>query len=238
MAETKTTTKSATSKAPLNVYEKLLKVREELLGIQMNKSGKNGAIGFHFFELTDIVPVATPLFVKYKLLPIITFSSDKVCMTIMNTENPEEFIPLQSPIVYLEGNRGMNAVQSIGATHTYMRRYMYMLALDIVENDTIDAQKGNPVAELPQETKPSKPVTTEERKEIKEKLTDTSAQANDLQIKGLKAALKTLKTLKPDSDTFIQQIVLKTDKFTNISVEQCEQLTENINGMIAELKGE
>jgi hypothetical protein len=33
----------------------------------------------------------------------------------------------------------IQAIQSMGASHTYYRRYLYLMALDLVENDLIDS---------------------------------------------------------------------------------------------------
>jgi hypothetical protein len=41
------------------------------------------------------------------------------------------------------------AIQSLGSTHTYFRRYLWLLALELTEHDSIDS--------LPQEDKP-KPI--------------------------------------------------------------------------------
>jgi hypothetical protein len=39
--------------------------------------------------------------------------------------------------------KGANAMQSLGGIETYQRRYLYMSALDITENDMFDASSGS-----------------------------------------------------------------------------------------------
>jgi hypothetical protein len=51
--------------------------------------------------------------------------------------------------------KGCHPVQNLGATQTYLRRYLYVLALEIVEHDALDATTGS---EAP---KSSKPVTVD-----------------------------------------------------------------------------
>ncbi len=39
--------------------------------------------------------------------------------------------------------KGCHPVQNLGATQTYLRRYLYVLALEIVEHDALDATTGS-----------------------------------------------------------------------------------------------
>ena len=45
-----------------NVYQKLLKARATFLNSEVTKSGKNMQLAFKYFELDDIVPIATKIF--------------------------------------------------------------------------------------------------------------------------------------------------------------------------------
>jgi hypothetical protein len=33
----------------------------------------------------------------------------------------------------------LQAIQNLGSTHTYMRRYLWLMCMEIVENDAVDA---------------------------------------------------------------------------------------------------
>ncbi|MDR1982492.1 MAG: ERF family protein, partial [Holosporaceae bacterium] len=59
-----------------------------------------------------------------------------------NQENPAETLTFSSLTAEVE-LKGCTPIQGIGAVHTYMKRYLYMNALEIVENDMLDAQAGN-----------------------------------------------------------------------------------------------
>jgi hypothetical protein len=65
----------------------------------------------------------------------------KAQLTIVNCEKPDEVITFVSPTKEVE-LKGCTGIQGIGAVHTYMRRYLYMNALEIVENDELDARVG------------------------------------------------------------------------------------------------
>lgn len=45
------------------------------------------------------------------------------------------------------GLKGSTAIQSLGAVHTYMRRYLYVNALEITEPEILDALVGTDVIE-------------------------------------------------------------------------------------------
>ena len=130
-------------------------------------------------------------------------------------------------------------MQALGSSITYMRRYLWQLALDIIEADDIDPNIGAgssttaapAPAAAPKTTK--KPATPAQRTQVKEDLTSTSAPADELQIKGLKNALKQLMELDAEQESFVQEIAVKTDGFTNITKEQCEALVNGVAEMIA-----
>ena len=106
-----------------------------------------------------------------------------------------------------------------------------MMALDICESDSIDANIGKPVA-APSESKA--PATPEKREEIKENLTAPADNATPLQIKGLKAVLKKLKDADPSKEEMIAKIAVETQGFTVISKADCEKLIERVTKMVEE----
>lgn len=231
------TKRMATSTKGVNVYQKLLAARTKFLESNVEKSGKNMHLQFKYFELEDIVPTATRIFNEIGLIPIVTFDSNVATMTMVNTDNPEEtavfFAPFNqlSPIVSNSGNAVTNEMQALGSSITYMRRYLYMIALDICESDSVDAGIGaKPAAPKPAEKKA--PATQEQRQEVKENLTAPSESASALQIKGLKAVLKRLKDADPSKEEMIAKIAIQTQGFTVISKSDCEALIQRITAML------
>lgn len=230
------TTAKETKTANLNVYQKLLVARAKFLESDVQKTGKNMHLSFKYFELDDIVPTATRIFSEVGLIPIVNFTSDVATMTVVNTDNPEEVIPFVAPfnqiapIVSNAGKQATNEMQALGSSITYMRRYLYMIALDICESDSFDANVGKPVT-APQST-PTPPATPEQRQEVKQELTAPEDNATALQIKGLKNVLKKLKDADPSKEEMIAQIAVQTQGFTVISKSDCETLITRITAML------
>ncbi len=132
----------------MNVYQKLLKARADFLAAKVKKSGKNQHLKFDYFELDDIVPVATRIFSEVGLLPVVCFDGELATMRMVDADCPEDYITFTSPVVALTQN-GMNAAQALGATETYQRRYLYYMALDICEPDALDRDQPQQLAKRP-----------------------------------------------------------------------------------------
>lgn len=227
MATTKTT------KEPMNVYQKLIEARSKFLNGGVEKSGKNMSVGFKYFELTDIVPTVTNIFKELGLLGVTNFDKELAVMSIINCEDPLEKIEFTAPfnqiapIVSNAGKQVTNEMQALGSSITYMRRYLYMIAMDIVENDEIEPMIQNDTSA------PTKaPATVEQRQEVKQELTAPAENASDLQIKGLKKVLKELKDKDPSKEDLIAEIAVKTQGFTVISKADCETLINKISAML------
>lgn len=218
--------------ASLNVYQKLLIARDKFLDANVKKSGKNMKLTYMYFELSDIVPIAVPIFTELGLLPLVTFDNEQATMTIVNTDKPDETIVFTSPMREIEvivssrtGGEVTNAIQRLGSVETYQRRYLYMTALDVVESDSIEPMTGSS-----ENTK--LPATAEQRNEVRKELTSPSENATALQIKGLKAVLKKLKDSDPSKEELIAQIAVQTKGFTEISKSDCEALITRITAML------
>lgn len=236
------TKKMATAKTtPTNVYQKLMAARAKFLESDVQKTGKNMHLSFKYFELEDIVPNAIRIFSEVGLIPVVNFTSDTATMTIINTDNPEEVIPFVAPfnqiapIVSNAGKQATNEMQALGSSITYMRRYLYMIALDICESDSIDANIGKgETPSAPAASQQKAPATPEQRQGVKQNLTDKDGNATTLQIKGLKNVLKKLKEKDPSKEEMIANIAVQTQGFTVISKADCEAMIERITAMLDE----
>lgn len=232
-----TTKKTETAEiTTMNIYQKLLKARAMFLEADVKKTGKNMHLSFKYFELEDIVPTATRIFGEVGIVPLVNFTADTATMTIVNTDNPEETITFVSPfnqiapIVSNTGKQATNEMMALGSSITYMRRYLYMIALDICESDGIDANAGVPAPAAPAPKAP--PATPEQRQEVKQELTAPTDNATALQIKGLKAVLKKLKDADPSKEELIANIAVQTKGFTEVSKSDCETLIQRITAML------
>ena len=227
-----------------NVYQKLLKARAMFLGSDTKKSGKNMQLAFKYFELDDIVPVATKIFEEVGLISLVNFTSDTATMMIVNTDNGEDNVAFTTPFTMLEpivsntGKKATNEMQALGSSITYMRRYLYMIALDICEPDNIEPTLGTaPVVATPTITaptpapipKPAIPVVNQEKP-----LTSGTGNASETQVRQLKDLLIKLKENDPAKEEMIAQIAVQTQGFTAISKADCETLVIKIGEMLNE----
>lgn len=225
-------TEATVDTATMNVWQKLLAARIEFLRRGVTKSGVNLHAEFKYFELEDIVPVATEIFSNFNCVFLTSFPDGKAVGRFINLDNPDEQVVVEftARSIAEPGKFRMNEVQGLGAEITYMRRYLYFLILDVVEADAFDAESGKD-APAPK-AEPKKPVSSEKREEIKQGLTAPGANADELQIKALKAVLKKLKEVDSTQEEFIQQVAIKTEGFTKISKSACEQLVLKVGEMV------
>lgn len=120
----------------MNIYEKLLKAREEIKQQELKKSGQNTFAKYTYYELADILPAITKSCDANKILPVVTFTNEIAKLTIYDLESSDT-IEFTSPMVESE-TKGATKIQNLGAVETYQRRYLYMTAFEIVETDTND----------------------------------------------------------------------------------------------------
>lgn len=126
----------------MNVYQKLAEARYRLKAAGLKQSGKNKGVGYTYFDLQDILPQTTQIEKELGLLSTVSFTETEGTLTVINTENPEESIKFSSPIRDAE-LRGCHPVQNLGAIETYVRRYLYLLAYEIVETEALDLTQGS-----------------------------------------------------------------------------------------------
>jgi len=239
MATKKTTEETtAIDFTKLNVYQKLIKAREMFLSSDVQKTGKNMHLSFKYFELDDIVPTATRIFNEIGLISVVNFTDHTAVLTIIDTDKPEDNIDFASPfnqispIISKEGRAATNEMQALGSSITYMRRYLYMMALDICESDGIEANIGKDNTQATTNNVKKAPATPVERAEIKDNLTAPTENASELQIKGLRNVLQKLREAHPDKNELVNKISVETQGFTIISKADCEKLIEKISAML------
>ena len=121
----------------MNIYEKLQNIKIELQKTEIKKTGKNLFAKYEYFELADFLPTINELMLKYKLIANINYGLDMAILTIVDIEDPDLHVLFKSPMSTAE-LRGCHAVQNLGAVQTYLKRYLYIAAFDILELDILD----------------------------------------------------------------------------------------------------
>jgi hypothetical protein len=126
----------------MNVYQKLNEAREQFHKAKLKKSGHNKFANYYYFELGDFVIPALEIFRSVGLTSVIRFGIDQAVMEIVNTDKPEDKIIITSPMSSA-ALKGCHEVQNLGAVQTYLRRYLWVAALEIVEHDALDGTVGS-----------------------------------------------------------------------------------------------
>ena len=124
----------------MSVYKKLQEARIQLQNTKLNKSGKNKFAGYEYFELGDFLPQIQNICQKIGLCGVLSFTADTAYLTIHDTDG-EGFVTFTSPMSSA-ALKGCHDVQNLGAVQTYLRRYLWTNAFEIVEHDALDATTG------------------------------------------------------------------------------------------------
>jgi len=153
----------------MNIYQKLNAARDKFHSQEIKKSGLNKFAGYKYFELADFIIPALKIFSEVGIASVIRFENEYGTMELINTSEPSERILFSSPMSEAS-LKGCHPVQNLGAVETYIRRYLWVCALEIVEHDALDSAdpKDVPVKnEIRSATKEEKKEA--EKKESKKK---------------------------------------------------------------------
>ena len=129
------------SKANMGVYKKLAEARKMMRSRTLKKSGHNKFAGYNYFELGDFLHPALEIFDQLGLISIVSFTKEQAELCVVDTEGGGEIIftcPFGSASL-----KGCHEVQNMGACQTYNRRYLYTLALELLEHDALDSTTGS-----------------------------------------------------------------------------------------------
>ena len=252
----------------MNVFKKLQEARVKLHSTPLNKSGKNSFAKFNYFELADFIPTVTKIFNDLGLCGVVSFSATDAYLTVYNVDGEkDDFITFTSPLVMASMDR-VQPIQSLGATHTYLRRYLWLMAMEIVENDAVDASEpsdpsfktqpkplvktvnGIPVDENLQPIKtvraeiPKAPVTTPKAKVVTNMNADGWTVTTEDVAKNMPAVILAVETLlevaKSEEDllTIFQKNKRVFDEMKEASKEQFEALMEKFSATKEKFKKE
>jgi len=125
----------------MNVYQKLNAARKKFHQTKLVKTGHNKFAGYKYFELGDFIIPALEIFNAVGLTSIISFGKEEAVMRIIDNDKPDNMIFISSPMS-TAALKGCHEVQNLGAVQTYLRRYLWVAALEIVEHDALDATTG------------------------------------------------------------------------------------------------
>lgn len=158
----------------MSVYKKLQAARLQLVNSGIKKTGHNTYGGWFYYELGDFIPTVHKIFDEVGLCGVVSFG-DTATLTVYDAEG-EGKIEFSTPIIYAEAAKGQ-PIQLLGSTHTYLRRYLWLLAMEIVEADSVDATKQEEKSE-PVKVTPKKPPARMEGKNTGEWKLSITADEN------------------------------------------------------------
>lgn len=87
---------------------------------------------------------ALEIFDSLNLSGVVSFGTELATMTITDLDDeqsPFGMLVITSPMSTAD-LKACHAVQNLGAVETYIRRYLWVVALEIVEHDAIDTSDG------------------------------------------------------------------------------------------------
>jgi hypothetical protein len=217
----------------MSVYKKLQEARVMLHHTQLNKSGKNKFANFNYFELGDFIPQVTEIFNNVGLCGVVSFSADTGYLIVHETEG-DGFITFTSPLVMADNAKGQ-AIQSLGATHTYFRRYLWLMCMEIIENDVVDSVEptapvktfaGGKTNYVAPEPPKSTPIKAEEKKPTPTtgpwSLSVADTEDTKAWIESLKAGVNALLQFAVSPDDVAN--IFKTNR---VIFDKAKELSEN-----------
>jgi hypothetical protein len=121
----------------MNIYEKLNAARVAFQSRGVKMSGKNTFAGYGYYELGDILPAINAMACEIGFICEVSFAPELATLTVRDTEKPQDVIVFTSPMSSAS-LKGCHEVQNLGAVETYIKRYLYQNAFEIVESDQVN----------------------------------------------------------------------------------------------------
>ncbi len=145
--------------------EKIKKIKNKLYAEKIEKTGKNAFQNFNFFELKDFLPRLIQFMNEEEINDQFTIENNEAIL-ILNYKDEKNtykipFVMFDTPL-NKAGKESMQPIQYLGALNTYYKRYLYLNAFSIAENDVIDAMEQT-------ETKQNKTSTKKNYKDMTDK---------------------------------------------------------------------
>jgi hypothetical protein len=191
-----------------NVYSRLQGARVELQSRQLKETGKNSFAGYTYLDLSDFLPHINEICAQYGLCGVISFG-DVATLTIINTEKPDEQIVFSSPMSTAE-LKGCHPIQNLGAVQSYLRRYLWLSAFEIVEHDALDATTGNDKTPTPKKPEskndPVKPALSTDQEKYFPRIRAALQTIQGDDLHGKKQIIKSLTSFTGDGGNEVEGI--------------------------------
>ena len=120
----------------MNIKTKLAEARVRLQEEKLKKSGLNKYAGYEYYELGDFLPTINRLGKELGFVCLVSFG-ETATLEIVDTEKDDKIV-FSSPMA-TASLKGCHDVQNLGAVQTYLKRYLYQHAFEIVDGDALDS---------------------------------------------------------------------------------------------------
>jgi hypothetical protein len=137
----------------MSIYKKLQEARIMLQNTKLKKSGHNKFANYYYFELGDFLPEIQNICQKVGMCGVVAFNKEDAYLTIYDTDDGS-FATFTSPMSSA-ALKGCHDVQNLGAVQTYLRRYLWVNAFEIVEHDALEPLTGKETPVITQAPKVS-----------------------------------------------------------------------------------
>lgn len=125
----------------MTLFEKIQKIKVDLVEANLKKTGKNTFSNYDYFQLADFMPTVITSCEKNKVCTWTSFTETTGFLYAVDSEKPSDELVVTCPLTMFE-LKGANKMQVLGGIQTYARRYLYMALLDIVEDDAFEGGTG------------------------------------------------------------------------------------------------
>lgn len=119
------------------IYKKLAEARVKLQESKVKKSGKNKFSNFDYYELADFLPTINKINHELEILSIFTFNQTEAKLVVIDSEDSTQ-VEFSIPTTFAS-MKGANPIQELGATETYLRRYLFLVAYEITDGEVVDS---------------------------------------------------------------------------------------------------
>jgi hypothetical protein len=124
----------------MSIIKKLAQARKMLAAKPLKKSGLNKFAGFQYFELADFMPSIVEIFAELEIVDSIRITNQSAALTLHDASDGCSEIEFACAVPeHIPDLKGQNPLQVVGSMQTYLRRYLYVTALGIVENDVVES---------------------------------------------------------------------------------------------------
>ena len=121
----------------MSALSKLMEARIQLQGMALKKTGFNKFSQYYYFSLADFLPTIQQIFYNLKLAGVVSYGPEIARLVITDLEDgTTEIVTTPMSTAAL---KGCHEVQNLGAVETYIRRYLWVTALEIVEHEALDS---------------------------------------------------------------------------------------------------